>query len=108
MKDRSRRRRAAVLGLAAVSLVGAAGVTDANGGHAERSAQPRAHSSAPSKPVTEPRAREDAFDWVDAGIGGAAVLGLTLVTAGTSLVVLRRRPQRVLVDIQSLRKEQVP
>jgi hypothetical protein len=35
----------------------------------------------------------DAFDWVDAGIGSAATLGLVLLVAGASLVRLRQGPQ---------------
>jgi hypothetical protein len=35
--------------------------------------------------------RDDGFDWADAAIGGAAVLGLVLASAGAALVV---RPLR--------------
>ena len=35
--------------------------------------------------------RDDGFDWADAGIGGAAVLGLVL--AGTGAALITRRPQ---------------
>lgn len=43
-------------------------------------------------PLTQPTTG-DGFDWVDAGIGSAATLGLILLVAGASLVRLRQGPQ---------------
>jgi hypothetical protein len=54
--------------------------------------------------VTQPTSR-DAFDWIDAAIGGAVVIGLLLVAVGTALVVLRRAQSHVLVDIDLGGKE---
>ena len=45
-----------------------------------------------SAPPAEPTAG-GGFDWVDAGIGSAATLGLVLLVAGASLVRLRQGPQ---------------
>ena len=39
-------------------------------------------------PLTQPTTGE-AFDWVDAGIGSAATLGIVLLVAGASVVRLR-------------------
>jgi hypothetical protein len=39
-------------------------------------------------PVSQPTTGE-AFDWVDAGIGSAATLGIVLLVAGGSVMVLR-------------------
>lgn len=39
-------------------------------------------------PMSQPTTAE-AFDWVDAGIGSAATLGIVLLVAGASVVVLR-------------------
>ena len=43
-------------------------------------------------PVTQPTTGE-AFDWVDAGIGSAATLGLVLLLAGASMLRLRHGTQ---------------
>ncbi|HET6683264.1 MAG TPA: hypothetical protein VFG75_06170 [Gaiella sp.] len=43
-------------------------------------------------PLVQPTT-DDGFDWVDAGIGSAATLGLILLVAGASLVRLRQGPQ---------------
>ena len=45
-----------------------------------------------SAPLVQPTTG-DGFDWVDAGIGSAATLGLILLVAGASLVRLRQGPQ---------------
>ena len=45
-----------------------------------------------SAPLVQPTT-DDGFDWVDAGIGSAATLGLILLVAGASLVRLRQGPQ---------------
>jgi hypothetical protein len=42
-----------------------------------------------SAPLAQPTAG-DGFDWIDAGIGSAATLGLVLLVAGASLVRLRQ------------------
>jgi hypothetical protein len=106
MKEWLQQGRVAI-GLAAVSVAFAAdGVPDGAGGLAEREAQQPPTVTTEIRRVVTQRAREEAFDWLDAAIGGAAVLGLVLVAAGTSSVVLRRAQQRVLADIQHTRKEQ--
>jgi hypothetical protein len=97
-----RRRRLTVLGLTAASLVVAVGAADAG-----RRLPDARNGALRTTPVAQPDPG-DAFDWLDAGIGGAAVLGLGLVAAGTSVVVARRRQQRVLADIQTSRREQHP
>jgi hypothetical protein len=43
-------------------------------------------------PVTQPTTSEG-FDWVDAGIGAAATLGLVLLVAGASVMRLRQQTQ---------------
>ena len=43
-------------------------------------------------PVTQPTTGEG-FDWVDAGIGAAATLGLVLLVAGASVMRLRHQTQ---------------
>ncbi len=43
-------------------------------------------------PVTQPTTGEG-FDWVDAGIGSAATLGLVLLVAGASVMRLRQQTQ---------------
>jgi hypothetical protein len=40
-------------------------------------------------PVSQPTTGE-AFDWVDAGVGSAATVGVVLLVAGGSVIVLRR------------------
>jgi hypothetical protein len=42
--------------------------------------------------------RDSGFDWADAGIGGAAVLGLVLAGAGAALVVRPREPAGALTQ----------
>lgn len=51
-------------------------------------------ATAQGQPAREPsprpivvEVRDDGFDWADAGIGGAAVLGLVLAAGGAALVV---------------------
>ena len=41
--------------------------------------------------VQSPPVRVDGFDWADAGIGAAAALGLGLLLAGGSALVVRRQ-----------------
>ena len=41
--------------------------------------------------VQSPPVRVDGFDWADAGIGAAAALGLGLLLAGASALVVRRQ-----------------
>jgi hypothetical protein len=41
--------------------------------------------------VQSPSLRVDGFDWVDAGIGAAGALGLVLLLAGGTTIVLRRQ-----------------
>ena len=43
-------------------------------------------------PVAQPTTAEG-FDWVDAGIGAAATLGLVLLVAGASVMRLRQQTQ---------------
>ena len=43
-------------------------------------------------PVTQPTTSEG-FDWIDAGIGAAATLGLVLLVAGASVMRLRQQTQ---------------
>ena len=43
-------------------------------------------------PVTQPTTGEG-FDWIDAGIGSAATLGLVLLVAGASVMRLRHQTQ---------------
>ena len=43
--------------------------------------------------------RDDGFDWADAGIGGAALLGLVLAGAGAAQIV--RRPQPPAITTRS-------
>jgi hypothetical protein len=57
--------------------------------------------------VLQPPA-DDAFDWIDAGIGGAVAVGLALVAAGTAVVRPRRPRQRVPLDLPTPRKEHIP
>ena len=38
-----------------------------------------------------PRAEAGGFDWLDAGVGAAGVVGLGLLTAGSYVLVVRRR-----------------
>jgi hypothetical protein len=95
-----------VLALTAVSLVFAVCAADASGGDVQRRGEQPSGSITRTTPVVAQPDREEAFDWADAAIGGAAVLGLSLVVAGASLVVLRRSQERVLVDVQHSRKEQ--
>jgi len=91
-------RRWAVLGLA-VATIGFA--PDPPAGQA----QPSPKTTGEVRTVVLRPAADDALDWVDAGIGGAAAVGLALVIAGTA-VVLRRRPQaRVPLDVPTPRKE---
>jgi hypothetical protein len=53
----------------------------------------RADRRLPSdSPVVQPTTR-DGFDWVDAGLGSAATLGLVLLLVGASVMRLRQRPQ---------------
>lgn len=53
----------------------------------------RADRPGPSTaPVAQPVV-ENAFDWVDAGIGSAATVGLVLLAAGASVLLLRRGAQ---------------
>jgi hypothetical protein len=96
-----RRQSLALLGPAALSLVFAATAA----GYLDQGAP---QQSEPITRVVTQRTPSDSFDWLDAAIGGAAVLGLVLISAGTSLVALRRPQQRVLVDTQPTRKEQHP
>ncbi|HET8742544.1 MAG TPA: hypothetical protein VFM41_07965 [Gaiella sp.] len=42
-----------------------------------------------SAPLTQPTAG-DSFDWIDAGIGSAATLGLVFLVAGASVMRLRQ------------------
>jgi hypothetical protein len=60
--------------------------------------QPQRPETTRIRTVVLQPATEDAFDWLDAGIGGAVVVGLALVTAGTSIALLRRPQQRVPLD----------
>ena len=41
-------------------------------------------------PTVSPSSRVDGFDWTDAGIGAAGALGLALLLAGASAIVIRR------------------
>jgi hypothetical protein len=41
--------------------------------------------------VQSPSLRVDGFDWVDAGIGAAGALGLVLLLASGTTIVLRRQ-----------------
>ena len=41
-------------------------------------------------PVVSPSSRIDGFDWTDAGIGAVGALGLALLLAGASAIVIRR------------------
>ena len=58
------------------------------------------HRGRPSPPAIVPAAAtssaESRFDWVDAGIGAAAVLGLSLVGAGAMLVTRTQRRRAAL------------
>ena len=47
-------------------------------------------------PVAATSSAESRFDWVDAGIGAAAVLGLSLVGAGAMLVTRTQRRRAAL------------
>jgi hypothetical protein len=47
--------------------------------------------TAPSTQIVAKSAGTGGFDWIDAGIGGATVLGLGLVAAGACVLVLRHR-----------------
>jgi hypothetical protein len=67
--------------------------------------QPRPQATTQIRTVVLDPATEDAFDWLDAGIGGAVGVGLALVTAGASIVLLRRL-QHVPLDPPTPRKEQ--
>jgi hypothetical protein len=50
------------------------------------------HGREPVTPVTVASSTEvGGFDWVDAGIGGTAAVGLCLVAAGSYTLVVRRR-----------------
>ena len=49
----------------------------------------------PSRPIVV-EVRDDGFDWADAAIGGAAVLGLVIAGTGAALVV--RRPDEPVRD----------
>ena len=45
---------------------------------------------------------EPSFDWVDAGVGAAAMVGLGLLVAGASIVALRRRRAPGGLDDQAM------
>ena len=52
-----------------------------------------AHAQRTEEPSRSPivvEVRDDGFDWADAGIGGAGVLGLVLAGAGAALIVRRQ------------------
>lgn len=51
----------------------------------------RPGTGGPEIPATYGPAGRDGFDWVAAGIGAATTLGVGLVAAGGSVLVLRRR-----------------
>lgn len=53
----------------------------------------RADRRLPASPALAQPSTGDGFDWLDAGIGSAATLGLVLLVAGASLVRLRQGPQ---------------
>ena len=103
MKDRSPQRRIA-FGVAAVALAFAAGLPDEVGALAEE-AQPAPIVTTRIESLVTPSATEEAFDWLDAAVGGGTVLGLVLVAAGASSAAARRSQQRVLADMQPMRKE---
>jgi hypothetical protein len=42
-------------------------------------------------PTVSPSSRVDGFDWTDAGIGAAGAIGLALLLAGASAIVIRRQ-----------------
>jgi len=102
MRSGVQRRGWAVLGLAAASVGMPAGSVE----WTQSPPQPRPRGTTQVRTVVLHPATEDAFDWLDAGIGGAVGLGLALVAAGGSMV-LPRRPQRpVPLDQSTPRKEQ--
>lgn len=68
--------------------------------------QPRTTATTEVRTVVLQPAADDAFDWLDAGIGGAVAAGLALVTAGASIVLLRRPRQPVPLDQSTSRREQ--
>jgi hypothetical protein len=59
-----------------------------------------AAAESPTAPVSDPtqspvvvRVREGGFDWADAGVGAAAMLGVTLLAVGLAIALgPRRRP----------------
>ena len=108
MGNRMRWRRRAVLGLAAISVGFPAGTLAGSAVWTRGPPQPRPTATTEIRTVVLQPATEDAFDWLDAGIGGAVALGLTLVTAGTSIVLLRQPEQRAPLDPSTPRKERRP
>jgi len=103
MKDRSPQRRIA-FGVGAVSLAFAAGMGDEVSVMAAE-VQPAPIVTTRIEPLVTPSANEEAFDWLDAAVGGGTVLGLVLVAAGATSAAARRSQQRVLADIHPIRKE---
>jgi len=106
MRSRVQWRRWAIVGLAAGSVGFAAGTPAGSAVWTQGPSQPRPTAPAEIRTVVLQPATEDAFDWLDAGIGGAVVVGLALVTAGTSIVLRRRPPQRVPLDPSTPSREE--
>jgi len=101
-------RRWAVVGLTAVAVGVLAGTPAGSTGWRNDTAQPPPETTGEVRTVVLRPAADDAFDWVDAGIGGAVALGLALVAAGAWVVLLRRPRQRVPLVPPTARKEQHP
>src|SRR5262249_21841182 len=104
MRSRMQWRPWAVLGLVAASVGFPVGTPAGSAAWTQSPPQPRPRATTQIRTVVLHPANEDAFDWLDAGIGGAVVVGLGLVTAGTSIVLLRRPQQRVPLDPSTPRK----
>jgi hypothetical protein len=94
-----------VLAASAAWLVFASGSAAALLAYGEHKAPQPAGSTTQIVPVVTQPTTRDPFDWIDAAIGAAAVIGLLLVAVGTASVVLRRMQNQVLVDIDLGGKE---
>jgi len=106
MRGGVRWRRWVVLGLAAASVGLPAGMPAGSAAWPQSPPQPRPEETTRIRTVVLHPVTGDAFDWIDAAIGCALAVGLTLVTAGISIVLLRRPQHRVPLDPSTPRKEQ--
>ena len=86
--------RWAALGVTAASIAFAAGTPAGSARWTQGPPQHRPQATTETKTVVLQPATEDGFDWLDAGIGCVVAVGLALVTAGISIVLLRRPQQR--------------